>query len=502
MEDLANTWNRLSLSDREQKGYVLRSDHRTGEYLLAAKFLTPHFLIMNAVAKTFKQFWRSTNGFKIRHLGDHKVLFIFDNLPDVDRIILHQPWSFDKYLVVVQRYDSDTPARELLFNRATFWVQVHNIPLRFMTKEMAECLCETVGEVSKSTGAVDDEGGHFMRVRVTIDLSLPLCRGRVITLMDGGKSWVAFKYERLPNFCYWCGRLTHDDKNCELWIHSKGSLKVENQQFNSSLRVAPYTTAGKDVIFVPGYYEDRIKRVNQSPVVPVVSPAEVVVEESPAMVSQPGLETENSGGEINAESFSNSNSRKGKEKITGEDFTQVSPKISESTVQINLESPSFPVPSKCNDLFSAVLHDIDKELSKFDSSNSELGGNSISAVSKCPLSPDLPSFKEFATKSPTSQSRDSLIPHVPPVLMSTSLTDVPISILSEVPALKKGTWKRLVQADPRVDTNWEKSTQSKRSLNSLDIPNELPCKRRLVSHQEEVHCDILAEVAQQPCQRQ
>ena len=86
--------------------------------------------------------------------------------------------------------------------------------------------------------------------------------------------------------------------------------------------------------------------------------------------------------------------------------------------------------------------------------------------------------------------------------MSTSLTDVPISILSEVPALKNGTWKRLVQADPRVDTNWEKSTQSKRSLNSLDIPNELPCKRRLVSHQEEVHCDILAEVAQQPCQRQ
>ena len=226
------------------------------------------------------------------------------------------------------------------------------------------------------------------------------------------------------------------------------------------------------------------------------------MEETPAVVSQPILETGKSGGEINAKSLSNSNSRRGKEKVTVEEFKHSSPKISESTVQLNLDSPSFPVPSKDNDLFSAVLHDIDKELSKFDSSNPELGGISNSAVTTCPLSSDLPKLKECATKPPTSQSRDSLISHVPPVLMSTSLTEVPISISSEVPALKKGTWKRQTQANPRVDSNWDKPSPQKRSFNSLDVPNDLPCKRRLVSHQEEVHCDILAEVAQQPCQKQ
>ena len=66
-----------------------------------------------------------------------------------------------------------------------------------------------------------------MWVRVTLDLNTPLCCGRVITLVEGGKSWVSFKYERLPNLCYWCGRLDHDDKNCELWIQSKGTLKAE-----------------------------------------------------------------------------------------------------------------------------------------------------------------------------------------------------------------------------------------------------------------------------------
>ena len=104
-------------------------------------------------------------------------------------------------------------------------------------------------------GVVDEVGGHYIRVRVLIDISLPLCQGRLITMENGRKIRISFKYERLLNFCFWCGRLNHSDKNCELWIESKGTLTLGQQQFNSTLRVAPYTSAGKDVIYILGYYE-------------------------------------------------------------------------------------------------------------------------------------------------------------------------------------------------------------------------------------------------------
>ena len=42
---------------------------------------------MEAVASTFRQLWRSTDGFKIRNLKDHMVLFVFKNQGDVDRIL-------------------------------------------------------------------------------------------------------------------------------------------------------------------------------------------------------------------------------------------------------------------------------------------------------------------------------------------------------------------------------------------------------------------------------
>lgn len=34
-------------------------------------------------------------------------------------------------------------------------------------------------------------------------------------------------YERLLNICYWCGRFTHNLKECATWLRSKGLLAVE-----------------------------------------------------------------------------------------------------------------------------------------------------------------------------------------------------------------------------------------------------------------------------------
>ncbi|GMY05787.1 hypothetical protein FCV25MIE_01026 [Fagus crenata] len=42
----------------------------------------------------------------------------------------------------------------------------------------------------------------------------------------------------MPNLCYWCGCLTHADKDCPIWLRSKGSLKIETQQYGSWLRAS------------------------------------------------------------------------------------------------------------------------------------------------------------------------------------------------------------------------------------------------------------------------
>ena len=208
----------MSLSEKEQIDFILPEDHRKGEFVTAAKFLTSRFLQMDAVARTFKQLWRTDDGFRIRNQGNNMALFVFNSLVKVDKILKSQPWCFDKHLIVKQRYENDVPVKDLAFEKVHFLVQVHDIPISFQTRKVAEKLCETVGEIQRSNEAMDDDGGSFFWARVVVDVTSPLCRGRVITLPNGSKHWVKFKYERLPSICYWCGCLDHNDRDCDLWI--------------------------------------------------------------------------------------------------------------------------------------------------------------------------------------------------------------------------------------------------------------------------------------------
>ena len=71
-----------------------------------------------------------------------------------------------------------------------------------MNKTVAVKLCEVVGAVCQSSEEGEMDGGSFLRMKVVIDISKPLCRGRLISLSKGEQSWVSFKYERLTNICY------------------------------------------------------------------------------------------------------------------------------------------------------------------------------------------------------------------------------------------------------------------------------------------------------------
>ena len=54
MDELANQWTKFSLSKKEIVGFILSKEQWSGEFLLAAQFLTPCFLNLEAMACTFK----------------------------------------------------------------------------------------------------------------------------------------------------------------------------------------------------------------------------------------------------------------------------------------------------------------------------------------------------------------------------------------------------------------------------------------------------------------
>ncbi|XP_075645035.1 uncharacterized protein LOC142616027 [Castanea sativa] len=137
---------------------------------------------------------------------------------DANRVLLGEPWSFEKYLIVLRRYENDSSLKRLQFDTAKFWVQVNDLPIRRMVTETVENLCKSVGRVIHSYDRSEIEYGDFMRVRLEIDIHKPLCRGRKVRFSLDREGWASFRYERLPMFCHWCGVLNHDSKDCDLWL--------------------------------------------------------------------------------------------------------------------------------------------------------------------------------------------------------------------------------------------------------------------------------------------
>ena len=227
-EEISKRWQKLSLTDTKGDKFDLSKEKKIPKFVLAGKFFTRRAINIKALAKTFRPLWRTRRNFEVRAAGDNIALFAFELEADVEKVLHGESWTYDKHLVALERYDGRKPVTELSFCNTAFWIQIHDLPFSLLTKEVALSLGATLGKVIKPADNSELQGGNFVRVRVVVDTSKPLSRGRHVSWDKDKDGWVSYQYERLPNLCYWCGSLTHDDKDCVVWLNSRGSLSMED----------------------------------------------------------------------------------------------------------------------------------------------------------------------------------------------------------------------------------------------------------------------------------
>ena len=154
-----------------------------------AKFFTKWRIDMEAVFQTLKSMWKTEKCFDIRDLGSNVVMILFDGEYNQDHILMRGRWSFDKYLLGLYKPRKNEAVKNAKFDRESFWVQVHNLPIQHMSKVNAKAIGGTLGVVEQvDIGPMGDCRGQCLRVKINVDISQPLCRGRMVDIGDSSSS--------------------------------------------------------------------------------------------------------------------------------------------------------------------------------------------------------------------------------------------------------------------------------------------------------------------------
>ncbi|KAF7130224.1 hypothetical protein RHSIM_Rhsim10G0112000 [Rhododendron simsii] len=142
----------------------------------------------------------------------------FEDEDDKRNVCLEGPWSIMNNLLILQPLKEGMVVSEVDFSTCPIWVQIHGLPVEKMTCANSEIIGKRFGRLLAMETASDNFllARSFLRVRVEINIPQPLAKGFWLKGKSGTNRdrWIAYKYEKLPDYCYACGRIGNEKKGC------------------------------------------------------------------------------------------------------------------------------------------------------------------------------------------------------------------------------------------------------------------------------------------------
>ncbi|XP_048420938.1 uncharacterized protein LOC125473601 [Pyrus x bretschneideri] len=189
---------------------------------LVGKVLTPKPLNKWGVRNILRAAWKELGEVEIKWVRENVFIISVKDEHVASKILEQVPWAVMKKVFCVVKWPPELALEELELDAVPFWVQIRGIPLGLAS-------IENVQRVTKEAGkfiAMEDPGHArgFVRIRILVDTEKPLFKGCWIRRDSNKETWVEFRYERLQDFCYRCGRIGHINTECSVEISGDGEV--------------------------------------------------------------------------------------------------------------------------------------------------------------------------------------------------------------------------------------------------------------------------------------
>ncbi|KAE9444887.1 hypothetical protein C3L33_23215, partial [Rhododendron williamsianum] len=296
-EDLSNRLRSFHLTEEEQHEITLLDDdvkasEEECRNSLFGKIISQKPVNFGGLRTTMGLLWGNPKGFRVLEVGKGIYQFMLPTETNVIRILNGKPWFFNNHFLILERWNPKLQPHQYSFKYTPIWVQIWGLPIQFISKDVGLKIGARIGFVDDvAIPATGSKEGRFVRVRVHMDVNVPLKRGCVVKLASHSSFWVEFRYERLPMFCPYCGLVGHDLQSCITRFHDSENDELRDAQYGIWIRASPVTQPGRRRSSSPptranGSGESRNGRnensapVEDNPMIPSFSNSVAIVDEA------------------------------------------------------------------------------------------------------------------------------------------------------------------------------------------------------------------------------
>jgi hypothetical protein len=218
-----------------------------GKILLAQKPI-----LKSVLHNTLTGMWGNPQGMVITEIEGGLFLISMDLDKDLQRAIKGNPWVIRNSWFLVQPWDRQINPQSIDFLHMPIWIQLWGLPIHCKTIAMGKHLGSQLGKVEESALYDYPQKARIVKIKVWIHIEDPIRPGMFIGNTKDGITWIDFRYENMPMFCFGCGLVGHNEDQCENETPTDGEVNTRGPWLRSN-------------VFGRRINEKRDKRFNSDP---------------------------------------------------------------------------------------------------------------------------------------------------------------------------------------------------------------------------------------------